>query len=234
MHNMVVGKPPAASFVANSTSIALIIFASLWLPRAEAKRQYMVPPPPPTIPSFAVPPPPVRLPYNEALFNFNMPPTVSTMAMMAPPALPAPSVRMAPHAVQARPNFIGLSLHTAESRGFGKPRVNYNRGNAPGAAYAAAHRTAPPMNTWFDSSMRWYANHNKTAPHYNSLANQAPYWTPDAQLTASAAAPSAMPPLESFADLPMQSGSGGGLAPARPLSNNAARFKHAKRVIVSR
>lgn len=149
MHNKLVGLLSIAIFLA--------------VPAAEARRnnQYFIPPPPPT-PVLIAPPQPVQLPYSEAY---------------AP--APAPTTMVPPPAVRQNPNFLGLSLTDARARGFGKPRLPYNAGYGPGAAIAMPYKSAPAMNTWFDPSLRWYANHANASNYYDSLANQAPYFTPD-------------------------------------------------------
>jgi hypothetical protein len=121
-----------------------------------------------------VPPPPVALPYSEAYANFKAP------AQFVPPSQVVQPMPIAQQPVRMRPNLTGLSLVEAEARGFGKPRVPYNVGYGPGAALATPYRSAPAMNTWFDSSLQWYSNHLGASAYYNSMAAQAPYFKPDA------------------------------------------------------
>jgi len=171
MHNNSVGK------LVGIVSLATILLA----PSAFARRDsdYLIPPPPPT-PVLAVPPQPIALPYSEAYANFRSP--AAAIPLSQPKALPPQMVRHAP-------NFTGLSLVTAESRGFGKPRLPYNAGYGPGAAFAMPHTNAPAMNTWFDSSLQWYSNHLNASSYYNSLATQAPYFLPEREPAASAPHP---------------------------------------------
>jgi hypothetical protein len=166
--------------VMNNTFVGIVITAlviSVASP-ADARRsdnKYFIPPPPPT-PVLAVPPPPMALPYSEAYSNYKAPAAAIPVTQPRPiPSMPAAApVAPAPHPVRPAPNFTGLSLATAEMRGFGKPRVSYvpQQAYGPGAAMAMPSTSAPAMNTWFDSSLRWYAGHASASSYYNSLANQ--------------------------------------------------------------
>ena len=157
MHNKLIGLVVTSFFVA--------------VPAAECRRdnQYLIPPPPPSAP-LMVPPPPVALPYSEAYANYKVP----TQEM------PAPTLVSASRPVRMPPNLTGLSLVEAQARGFGKPRVPYNAGFGPGAALAMPYTSAPAMNTWFDSSLRWYSSHLSASQYYDAMAAQAPYFKPDA------------------------------------------------------
>lgn len=196
------------------------VFASLVsAPPVDARRspgQYLIPPPPPT-PVLAVPPPPVMLPYSEAYANYRTAPTPAAMATMPPNTVPAlPTSKP----VRSTPNFTGLSLNTAISKGFGKPRLPYKTTATPGAAMAANHTDAPVINTWFDSSLRWYATHRTTTPHYDSMSMQAPYWRPDTQYEA------ATPPPQPMMMPPPQ--------PASPPTYSHRHHRHARRVVAYR
>lgn len=150
----------------------VVAYFVLAVPAAESRgdNQYLIPPPPPT-PALMVPPPPVALPYSEAYANYKAPAQVMPAHLvMAPPQQP----------VRMRPNLTGLSLVEAQARGFGKPGVPYNVGFGPGAALAVPYTNAPAMNTWFDSSLRWYSGHLNASEYYNSMSAQTPYFRPEA------------------------------------------------------
>lgn len=178
MNNKFVGKLSAVHHrhihLACAATVVAGVCALLSTNEADARRgQYMIPPPPPT-PVMAVPPPPVMLPYDAAYSNYKAPATPATAIRLAPPAVTPP------HAVRSNPNFTGLSLSTAKVKGYGKPRTPYTSNTGPGAALASASVNGPAMNTWFDSSLRWYAGHAQASSYYNSLANQAPHFRPEA------------------------------------------------------
>jgi hypothetical protein len=189
MHNKFVGQTSAKYPRHIHRVAAAVLLASVAaigsITSADARRgeQYFIPPPPPT-PVLAVPPPPAMLPYSEAYANYKAPPTRATQVRVTPLSVPMAYGASAPQAVRSAPNLTGLSLHTAKARGFGKPRVSYRpQQMGPGAASAAAAYSAPAMNTWFDSSLRWYSQHSSASNYYNALANQAPYFRSDAPST---------------------------------------------------
>ncbi len=187
-------------------SALLVVFTSQAMARRTS--QFMIPPPPPT-PVLEIPPPPVMLPYAEAYSNYKVAPRVIVQQMATSGA------------IRSAPNLKGLNVSIAKTLGFGKPRTSYNDHQGPGAAIALPHFNGPSMNTWFDGSLRWYANQTAISSSYNALANQAPHWRSDAAPSAGIPQPIAVPV---YAE------------PEQPkaLTSSVRRFRHPKRIIANR
>lgn len=143
---------------------------------AQAKRDNysLVPPPPPT-PVLQVPPPPVMVPYDYAYANPDSsvlfaPSGGTNVAIIHPHPAPKPTPR--PTGAHPAANSPNLSIAYARARGFGAPRSTYLAREGPGAAEAFPQINAPAINTWFDASLRWYANHVNAQQFYSELAAQ--------------------------------------------------------------
>lgn len=183
MNNRAVGKVACAG--------AMIAIVGSFAAAAGARNPAweLVPPPPPT-PVLNVPPPPVQLPYSYA--ETGAPINISVLSPTMPPAptpFPTPGTgRPTPHPQPVpQPRPIGvrpnpqLNIAYAMSHGFGTPRASYDRrfGSSAGAVEAfPAVAPAAPVNTWFDASLRWYAQHINAQRFYSELAARPEYGVP--------------------------------------------------------
>jgi hypothetical protein len=237
-NNMKVGNAPhklttiARHSFTGTAALACAIIAGWYATDAIAKspRWELVPPPPPT-PVLQIPPAPVMLPYTYAQ-DGSAPLPLAILSQPSPPTTPHPIGQPPRPQPQPRPtgvrpaNAPNLSVAYAKSRGFGTPRFSYNSNDGPGAAEAfPSIPAAGPVNTWFDSSLRWYAQHVNSQRFYSELANQHQYdGTPAAYATASAPYNDALPGWYE------RLGSSAGAANAAPhKSSSSGRYQRHRR-----
>lgn len=180
----------------------------------------LVPPPPPSTPSLEIPPAPIELPYSYALNATGFVPEqlpLPKVTAVLPPRPAAPFKDPTPSVVRAA-NAPNLNTAYAQVCGFGTPRVTYT---SPSGTTTPANESGA---TWFDASLRWYAQRVGSQQFFNSLqtresADAAGAIQPATLMAAIAPAPYAVPHAAHHAH--------GGHKIGR-------HFRHARKVIVTR
>jgi hypothetical protein len=194
----------------------------------------LVPPPPPT-PVLNVPPAPIMLPYSYAEnpgFSTAVLPPNPTPSPFPPPIIhpkPQPQPQPQPRPIGVRPaNAPNLNTVYALAHGFGTPRFgapNYG----PGAVEAfPSVPPSAPVNTWFDSSLRWYAQHVNAQQFYNEMAARPEYGIPNSgYAAASGMYEGVLPRYEYQAPQAVSSG-------AKKHHKSKRYNRHAHRVVATR